>query len=43
VAGCCENGNELSGSIKDEFPNQMSDYQLLKDSAPWRYLIMPII
>jgi hypothetical protein len=38
VAGLCENGNELSGSIKSrEFLDYLSDYQLLKkDSVPWR-------
>jgi hypothetical protein len=31
VAGCCEHGNELSGSIKGgEFLDQISDYYLLK-------------
>jgi hypothetical protein len=39
-AGCCEHGNEPSGSIKcGEFLDQMRDRQLLeKDSAPWYYL-----
>jgi hypothetical protein len=37
VAGCCEHGNEPSGSIRGgEFLNYLSDYQpLMKDSAPW--------
>jgi hypothetical protein len=37
VAGCCEDGNEPSGSIRgEEFRDQLSDYLLLKeDSAPW--------
>jgi hypothetical protein len=36
VAKSCEYGNEPSGSIKDEeFLDQLSDYQLLKNSAPW--------
>jgi hypothetical protein len=36
VAGSCEHGNELSGFIKGgEFLDWLSDYQLLKDSAPW--------
>jgi hypothetical protein len=35
VAGCCEHGNEPSGSIKGgEFVDQLSDCQLVKkDSA----------
>jgi hypothetical protein len=40
VAGSCEHGNESSGFIKGrEFFDQMSGCQLLKDSAPWTYLI----
>jgi hypothetical protein len=36
VAGCCEHGNEPSGSIKGgELLDQLSDCQLLKDYAPW--------
>jgi hypothetical protein len=37
VAGCCEHGNEPSGSIKGgEFLDWLSDSQLLKkDTAPW--------
>jgi hypothetical protein len=37
VAGCCEHGDEHSGSIKDgEFFHWLSDCQLLKKvSAPW--------
>jgi hypothetical protein len=37
VAGCCEHGNEPSGSIKGrEFLDKLSDCQLLKkDSAPF--------
>jgi hypothetical protein len=37
VAGCCEHGNEPSGSIKrGVFSDQLSDYQFLKkDSAPY--------
>jgi hypothetical protein len=36
VAGCCEHGNELSGSIKGgEFIDYLSDFWLLKkESAP---------
>jgi hypothetical protein len=31
VVGCCEDGNEMSGSIKSgEFLGRFSDYQLLK-------------
>jgi hypothetical protein len=34
VAGVCEHGNENSCSIKgEEFLEQLSDYQLFKDSA----------
>jgi len=30
--------SELSGSIKGgEFRDWLNDYQLLKDSVPWRY------
>jgi hypothetical protein len=37
VEGCCEHGNEPSGSVKGEtFLEEISDYQLLrKDSVPW--------
>jgi hypothetical protein len=36
VVGCCEHGNEPSGSIKGGEFDYLSDYQLLKnDSAPW--------
>jgi hypothetical protein len=37
VAGCCEHGNEPSGSIKGgEFVDYLDDCQLLKkDSTPW--------
>ena len=40
VAGCCECGNEPSGSIKrGEFLEQLRKCQLLrKDSAPWSCL-----
>jgi hypothetical protein len=35
VASSCEQGNEPSNSIKGgEILDQLSDYQLLKDSAP---------
>jgi hypothetical protein len=31
VAGCCEHGNESSGSIKgEEFLDKLSDYKLLR-------------
>jgi hypothetical protein len=35
--GCCEHGDEPSGSIKDgEFIDWLKDYQLLKKNcAPW--------
>ena len=41
VAGCCECGNEPSGSIKcGEFLDQLRTSQLLKkNSAPWSYLV----
>jgi hypothetical protein len=37
VAGCCEHGNEPSGSIQGgKFLDQLSYYQILiKDSDPW--------
>ena len=36
MAGACEYGNELSGSLKcGEFLEWMRTGQLLKDSAPW--------
>jgi hypothetical protein len=37
VAGFCEHGNELFGSIKDkEFLDQLSDYYILKNNSfPW--------
>jgi hypothetical protein len=37
VAGCCEHGNEPSGSIRDEeFLDWLSKCQLLKkDTVPW--------
>jgi len=37
VAGSCEHGKDLSGSIKGrEFLDKLSDiYLLSKDSAPW--------
>jgi hypothetical protein len=40
VAGCCENGNEPSGSIKGgEFLDSLSDCQLLnKDFALWSHI-----
>jgi len=39
--GCCQHGNEPSGSIKGrELLDQLSDYKLFKkDSAPWSYFI----
>ena len=38
MAGCCERGNEPSGSVKcGEFLNQLkTDHILKKDAAPWR-------
>jgi hypothetical protein len=34
VAGCCENVNEPSGSIKDgEFVDLLSDYQFVKEDS----------
>jgi hypothetical protein len=36
VVDPCEHSNESSGSIKDgDFLDWLSDYYLLKDSAPW--------
>jgi hypothetical protein len=37
VVGCCEHGNEPSGSKKgEEFLEHLNDYQITKeDSAPW--------
>jgi hypothetical protein len=39
MAGPCEHGKELSGSIRSgKYLDYMSDYELLKmDSAPWSY------
>jgi hypothetical protein len=38
-AGCCEHGNEYSGSLKDwEFCDNMSDCQLLENSASISYV-----
>jgi hypothetical protein len=35
-AGFCEHGNELSGSTKAEFLEQLRNYQILKkDFAAW--------
>jgi hypothetical protein len=40
VVGCCENVNELSGSIKGgKFLDYLSDYYHLKDSVPWSYFV----
>jgi hypothetical protein len=40
VEGSCEHGNEPSGSIKClEFPEYLSDWRLLKDSAPYSYRV----
>jgi len=41
VTGCCEHGNEPSGSIKGgEFNDYLSDCQLLKkSSAAWSLLV----
>jgi len=37
LAGLCEHGNEPPGSIEGGiFLDCLSDYQLLKDSSPWR-------
>jgi hypothetical protein len=41
VVGCCEHGNKHSGSIKGgEFHDQLSGFQLLKDSAPWSLFLI---
>jgi len=34
VAGSWEHGNERTGFIRDEFIDQVSDYQLSKGSPP---------
>lgn len=35
-AGYCEHSNKYSGSIEDgELLDKLSDYQILKDCAPW--------
>jgi hypothetical protein len=41
VAGCCEHGNEPSGSIKGgNLLDYLSDYKLLKKYyAPWSWLV----
>jgi hypothetical protein len=40
LSGCCEYGNELSGTTYFvEFLDQLGDYRLLrKDSVPWNWL-----
>jgi VanZ family protein len=43
VVGSCEHSNKPSGSIKGrEFLDQLNDYQHLKDSAPWNWLVTKI-
>jgi hypothetical protein len=38
--GCCENGNEPSGSIKGrKYFDYLSVSDLVKDSASWSYLM----
>jgi hypothetical protein len=40
VEGSCEHGEETSGSIKCwEMHEYLSTWQLLKDSAPWSWLV----
>jgi len=40
MSGCCEHGNELSGSIKgEEFPDQVSGLDSLKGLCPMRLVI----
>ena len=41
MAGCCEHGNEHSGSVKcGEFCDWLRNDQLLKnDPAPWIWLV----
>jgi hypothetical protein len=36
VVSSCEHGNKTAGSINcGKFCNQLNNYKLLKDSAPW--------
>lgn len=38
-SGLCEHSSEPSGSIKDgNFYDEVSNFQLLKDSVPWNLL-----
>jgi hypothetical protein len=37
VEGCCEHGNEPSGSVKREILEWLSDCRLLKNSVPWSF------
>jgi hypothetical protein len=40
VAGCCEGGNEPSGSIKSgDFPDTLRCDLLQEGSAPWDWLV----
>jgi hypothetical protein len=42
VAGCCEDGDEPSGSIKGgEFLRLSGCWLFKRDSAPWSELIIP--
>jgi hypothetical protein len=45
MAGCCEHGNEPSGSTKGgEFRDYLSDCLLLKtDSTAWSYLVSSLM
>jgi hypothetical protein len=44
VAGSYEHGTEPSGSLKFcEILRQLSDWWLLKDSAPWKLVIPPYV
>jgi hypothetical protein len=40
VVGSCDRDNEASVSIKEgKLFDRLSDYQILKDSAPWSKLL----
>ena len=40
MAGSCEHGNEISGSIKcGEFLDRQRNYYIPKDSVPWTSIL----
>jgi hypothetical protein len=43
MVGSCEHSIEPSGSIRREFVDQLSEYYLLKDSAPWSELEIKVL